>query len=71
MKKQQVIDIINKKIKDHDLEIIDTLAALDGLPRKPEEAHKMVILKDKAMFHKACMATLQDLKEDVNEFDDL
>ena len=63
-------EIINKKIKEHQYEIDnaqkDLLDEKGKLKQKSvAEAAKILVLKDKIMFHKSALLVLEDLKEEI------
>ena len=74
MQKRQFIEIIKKKVKEHEKEMAGCQINLDAqtmsltADSKPDitKAAKLAVLKDKMMFHKACKMTLEDLLEEVN-----
>lgn len=66
--------ILDQKISDHKLEVEACLKSLDGLPMDNGNrniallnAQKRMVMKDKIMFHKACMTCLTDVKEDIEK----
>lgn len=70
----EVVEIINKKIYEHVMEVEATQISLDkardkNANKEPaiETARNMMILKDKLMFHKACAMALADLLVDLKD----
>ncbi len=70
MEKNKILEIIDKKLKEHQIEIdgcqnnlLDERGKLRY--KSVPEATKMLIIKDKLMFHKACVLALTELKEEV------
>lgn len=75
---EKIVNLITKKIAEHQLEIDGcnkVLPELDAEVKRaiakkkhdvPVHAQKMMIIKDKMTFHKACMLTLKDLLEEIN-----
>lgn len=68
--------IINQKIAEHKIEIAGCLAELDkdkgfkegsSIENAVKKAQLRAILKDKAIFHRACSACLQDVLEDIEK----
>ena len=70
MDKNTVKTLIQSKIKEHEYEIKGCgkdLVSLKGLkPKDAEEAGRLLILKDKIMFHKSCILALQDVEKDLD-----
>lgn len=74
MQQSKVVEIIKKKIKEHETEMsgcqINLDAAQTSLTGKDrpdiKNIGKLAILKDKMMFHKACKMTLEDLLNEIN-----
>lgn len=64
-------DLIDKKVKEHEFEMkgcsSDLLKVHGTKPKDAEDAVKRLALKDKLMFHKAAVATLLDLKQDLEK----
>jgi len=64
-------DLITKKVKEHEFEMkgcqADLLKVHGTKPKDAEDAVKRLALKDKLMFHKAAVATLLDLKQDLEK----
>lgn len=65
-----ISDLIDKKIKEHQYEIDnaqrDLLDEKGQLKKKSvAEAAKLLVLKDKIMFHKSALLVLEDLKEEL------
>jgi len=75
MEKSEIIEIINKYIKEHEKELVPThesiLQMQKDLTKKSEHdivgAGKLMILKDKFNFHKACKMQLEQLLEEINK----
>lgn len=70
MQKNDILEILNKKIKEHQIEIDGCQNnLLDGQGKlkykSVQEATKMLVLKDKLVFHRACISALVDLKEEL------
>lgn len=69
MEKNKVIELIDKKIKEHQFEINgaqkDLLDERGKLKKSVIEASKMLVLKDKMMFHKSAMLVLEELKQEI------
>ena len=71
--------ILETKIKEHEAEMEATLAESDRLKAGLEkvqqkgvhalmlESNKILVLKDKILFHKAAILTLKDVLESVGE----
>lgn len=71
MQTEEVIKLINKRLKEHTDEAeatADAMAvkkeALKG-NRDVNKAGEVMILKDKAMFHRACCLVLEDLLKEI------
>lgn len=74
---EKIILIIENKIKEHRMEIEGCTSALPNLQTQANMAiekkkhdvavygQKIMILKDKMLFHKACVMTLTDLLKDI------
>lgn len=76
----EILATIDVKVKEHtDIirEVIEEVnlinsprasvrASAEQMQARMQEASKMLILKDKMVFHKAAIAVLQDLKESIN-----
>jgi hypothetical protein len=63
-----IMNIINSNIKDHNNEIKEVEKALFEFQQQNRDikvAQKVMILKDKALFHNACMLVLKDLLEEI------
>ena len=71
MEKTQILNIINTKIKEHEAELKqvsqDVLQVHGIKPKNIEEAGKILVLKDKIIFHKAAIMALADLKQEVSK----
>lgn len=82
MDKDKVLGIIRQKIGEHKYEMDQSQLnnhniqreidkAKESLHSSPKEAMikagNLMILKDKMMFHKACIATLEDVLEAVQK----
>lgn len=72
MEKSKVLEIIDKKIKEHQIEIdgcqnnlLDEKGKLKY--KSVPEATKMLIIKDKLMFHKAASLALIELKNEIEQ----
>lgn len=68
---EKILSIIEKKISEHQTEIngaqnelLDKNSQLKN--KSVSEAAKLLVLKDKIMFHKAALLVLEDLKKDIN-----
>lgn len=71
MVKAEIIVLLDKKMIEHQKEIDgaqrDLLDERGKLKAKSvPEAAKTLILKDKILFHKAAILTLQDIKNELN-----
>lgn len=71
MDNKNIVKLINTKIAEHNLEVSGSEEELDKLKRKnlnkPDitSLGKIGILKDKIIFHRSAIATLQDLLNEV------
>lgn len=80
MNKEEIIQLIDKKIEEHKEEVFGSQAMSDKLQSTLSTAKdkmknpskdgivstmKLAILKDKIIFHDAAMKTLQNLKDDI------
>lgn len=64
----EIITLINTKIEEHKKEIEACDIGLKALLKKDkalDNAMKHMILKDKVIFHKACLLALNDLKDSI------
>jgi hypothetical protein len=79
MQKQTIIDLINTKLGEHQIEIdgcekfIETnkpgrLTKQDS--QQMLKAQQLMIMKDKLVFHSACVKVLEDLKQEVEKLDE-
>jgi hypothetical protein len=68
MNKEQIISIIKGKIIEHKsiIEEIDFDLKNTVKEKKIESAMKHLVLKDKMIFHKAAILTLEDLLTELN-----
>ena len=68
MIKKELKILLNKKIKEHEEIIENCNIAQETLKAKsdPKEISKLLILKDKILFHKASILTLKELEEEFN-----
>lgn len=81
MEINKVKELINKKIDEHRMEMngsnnlqgkiqskLETLKNNKTIPMedKIKTAQELLIIKEKLVFHKACIAVLNDLLEDIN-----
>lgn len=75
----EILQMIKDKIGEHEKEMLATLADQDVLKSKLEtvqkegnmhklmvESNKIIVLKDKALFHKAAKLVLEDILKDIN-----
>lgn len=70
MDKKTVIELIDKKVKEHDFEMKgaqNDLLQTHGKKPGAEDAVQRLIIKDKLMFHKAAVLVLLDLKQDLEK----
>lgn len=71
MDKKTITQLIDSKTKEHEAEIqacSKDLIRVHGVkPKDAEEAGKFLIIKDKVIFHKACIMALTDLKEEIEK----
>ena len=73
MKIEEIKQLIQSKVKEHEKEVHETANAIEALQRemaqklKPEQITKIAVLKDKIIFHKAAAAALADLKGELND----
>jgi len=75
MDKLKIIEIINKYIKEHEKELVLTheniLQMQKDLTKKTDHdivsAGKLMVLKDKFNFHKACKMQLEQLLGEINK----
>jgi hypothetical protein len=74
MTTEQILTLIVTKIAEHKVEIEGAIKELNTLHESfkggkmapsLKTASQMMILKDKSMFHNACIATLEDLKQEI------
>lgn len=70
MDKLKIIEAIDKRLKEHKVEIdgvqrdlLDEKGKLK--PKSVEAAAKLLALKDKMLFHKAAILVLEDLKKEI------
>lgn len=58
---------LNKKIDEHkkEIELVNEQFAELKKEVSPQTAMKHMVLKDKIMFHKACLLCLEDLKKEI------
>lgn len=74
-----MVKIINKKLQEHRAEMeaakdacekiktsLPDIQQKQGIHALMAESNKMLVLKDKVIFHKAAVAVLQDLLEETN-----
>lgn len=75
----EIIQDLRKKVKEHELELEFTLEEQEKIKKNisklkeknkgPQElmqlSSKLMVLKDKAMFHKAAILTLNNVLEDI------
>lgn len=70
---QEILNLIKNKEVEHKAEIVNCSKALDNLKlqvdanRSIELGTKYLVVKDKIMFHKACLLTLDDLKKEIEK----
>lgn len=65
---EKILNLIQTKIKEHQYEIDGAQKDLLDLKLKPKDAAiavKQLVLKDKILFHKASLLTLENLKEEI------
>ena len=75
----EILKLITTKVSEHEIEVRGCSDKIEELQNKKNAfkhakgadgflgvIRQLGILKDKAVFHKACIAALQDLKEDIN-----
>lgn len=82
MDKEKVLGIIKQKIAEHRYEMDQSQLNNESIQREMSKAKeslllerkdvimkasKLVVLKDKAMFHKACIAALEDVLAEVEK----
>lgn len=75
MNKNAIITLIEKKIKEHEVEVkgatkeLASFSGKEGQARNIQimNASKKLILKDKVIFHKAAMLALHDLLEELKQ----
>jgi hypothetical protein len=67
LKKDDVILVIRKKIDEHFVSMEEVNTELKSLKKEKtlESASKHMVLKDKAMFHKACVLVLNDVLKEI------
>ena len=73
MNNEKVINLIDKKISEHKLEIAGSELNTQKLQKEAKETirpdlqtlQRLAILKDKALFHKAATMVLENLKEEL------
>lgn len=80
MTEKDILDLIDKKIGEHKTEVFGSQAMSDKLKmelsatkeklKRPSadsisNVMKLGVLKDKMIFHKACMDVLQDLRDEI------
>jgi hypothetical protein len=73
----EVKSILDKKVEEHKKEIAYAESQLSELKNWAviakeginaiQKASKMLILKDKILFHKACAAALNDVKQEIEK----
>lgn len=63
----EIVTLINRKIREHKVEIEGASIELLNMRKdgQIQTAMKHMVLKDKMVFHKACIATLEDLLKDI------
>lgn len=73
----EIVQIVKDRISEHEKEMEATLAEQDKLKKGLEEeqkkghhalllqSNKIMILKDKALFHRACILCLKDILENL------
>lgn len=64
----EILNIINTKIDEHKKEVEACSGGLEALQKKEkalDNAMKHMVLKDKIIFHKACLLVLNDLKDAI------
>lgn len=68
---EKTLKLIDTKIKEHKIEIDGAQKELMDERAKPQksvvEAAKLLVLKDKAMFHRVAVQVLEDLKKDLQD----
>jgi nucleoid DNA-binding protein len=75
MQKSELINIIRKKVKEHEKEMSGCQINIDALQtslttvEEPDTVKlaKLGILNSKMIFHKACKATLEDILDEINK----
>lgn len=85
MDREKVLGIIKKKIAEHKYEMDMSQLNNESIQRELSKAKEsllldrkdvmmrasnLVVLKDKAMFHKACVAVLEDVLSDLKKLED-
>lgn len=73
MSQPNLMQIIEKRISEHKLETAGAELNTQALQKEAKENHrpnlqmlqKLAILKDKALFHKAAIMVLEELKEEL------
>jgi hypothetical protein len=73
----EILAIINSKVEEHRHEIEATSEQLSKIkdwaaiskegPKGIQKATQMLVLKDKILFHKACISCLSDLKDTIQD----
>jgi len=67
MNKEQIIELISKRISEHKAEIDSCQKNIQIIDknRQLEDIKKLMILKDKMLFHKGCLLCLEDLLKEI------
>ena len=72
MDKEQIIQVINKRINEHKqslnevAELVKEQQEKAKKTRSPEDAMKLMAGKDRILFDKACLLLLEDLLKEIN-----
>jgi hypothetical protein len=75
--KQSLIKLVNIRIEEHKIEIEKTTKELDNFSNKQGlsrdtillNAQKKIILKDKILFHTACVKAIEDIKTLIAKYE--
>lgn len=67
----EILIILTKKLEEHIAEVKGANEALEAAKKfgmkDITSATKLLVLKDKIMFHKACLAALDDLRKEIEK----
>lgn len=69
MESSKYLEIIDKKIKETQKELDNVVKDLQNVhgvkPRNAEEVGKLLVIKDRVLFFKSALMTLQDIRKQI------